>query len=221
MSIRTGILALFGILLASVVGANADELIIMCGADAYVCSDDWANNNYGNQGYSPRAVGHQNQYTGEQIGRQLYRFAIPPGVTQVISAQAVLKMLDNFAGFPVETSVRGLEDAWEEMVVTWNTQPSPDSDILSTVLASCCGITYTYDITAYVQSQLALGDHTICLQQRKLDESTIGGVRWFQREGEGILYGIIWGESPELHLETGPTPVEATTWGAIKNLFER
>ncbi len=221
MSIHARVLTLLAVLLTSVVSVYAEELTIMCEADAFICSDDWATFNYGSRDYSPRAVGHQNQYTGEQIGRQLYRFEIPAYITEVSSGQVIIKQFDNFAGFPVYTSLRGLTDDWQEMSVTWNNQPVTDSDILDTVYAGCCGIIYTYEITAYVQSQLAVGDHTICLQQRKLDETTIGGVRWFMRESEGQLHGIIYGECPELHLLAGSTPVEATTWGAIKTLFER
>ncbi len=223
MRIDPRVLAFSVMLLVLVAGALGEEQIFMCEEDAFICSDDWANDNYGNpdRGYSPRAVGHQNEFTGEQIGRQLYRFAIPPGITQTTSAQLYIKVYDNFAGNPVETSVLGLADEWQEMVVTWNTQPLPDSDILDTELAYCCGIVYVYDVTAYVQSQLTQGDHTICFQQRKLDEATIGGVRWFQREGEGVVTNGIRGESPELHLEVDvPSDIKAaSSWGMIKSLF--
>lgn len=169
-------------------------------ADAFVCSDDWASNNYGTRNYSPRAVGRQNAYTGEQIGRQFYRFTAPStlGSATIASAELRLKMYDNFAGFPVVTSVYGLGDSWTETAVTWNTQPAEDSTEIDSVTASCCGIVYTYDVTSYVNAQLAAGDLTISFSQRAPDETVIGGVRWFQREGHGVTIGSITGEAPRL-----------------------
>jgi len=201
--------------------AVADQIILECVADAFICNDDWADRNFGNpsSGFSPRAVGRQNEYTGQQIGRQLYRFEVPDWVSSATSAELHIKVFDNFAGFPAETSVFGLSDDWQEMAVTWNTQPPHDSDLLDTVNAYCCGIVYVYDVTGYVQEQLGGGDMTICFIQRAPDESIIGGLRWFQRESDGHWVGDIQGESPKLYIYGEFTGVKNTTWGQIKALY--
>lgn len=187
-------------------------------ADAFVCSDDWAGNNYGAFQYSPRAVGRQNAFTGEQIGRQLYQFTLPGGLGPVASAQLRLKIYDNFAGFPVNTAVAGCADGWDESAVTWNTQPAAETGELAFVSTSCCGIVYLYDVTAYVQAQVLANESLISFVQRGQDETTIGGVRWFQREGDGVTIGNITGEAPQLIIDAA-VPVEPATWSRIKSQY--
>ena len=108
------VLCIIGMALADSAIA-ASELIYTSTADAFICSGDLSALNFGGAStlYSPRAVGQQNDFTGNQIGRQLYKFILP-GATDagaISSAVLRLKVYDNFAGFPYSTAVYGLSDA--------------------------------------------------------------------------------------------------------------
>jgi hypothetical protein len=188
-------------------------------ADAFVCDGDVAGQNFGGSIFSDRAVGKQNAFTGLQVGRQLYRFNLPGGLGTIVSATLRVKVYDNFAGFPHATAVYGCDDAWGEMTVTWNTQPAVDSGELGSVLATCCGNVYTYDVTAYVQAQITAAQTQVSFQQRGQNETVVGGVRWWQREGDGISQNLITGEAPQLLIDGDVVPVEATTWGEIKSQY--
>ncbi len=199
------------IIASSSVNCQAVPVTLEAIEDSFISSDDWANLNFGagvpGSGYSNRAVGKQNAHTGLQIGRQLYKFNLPPTAPgNVLSAALRLKVNDNFAGSPYPTAVYGLNDSWSEFVVTWNTQPAVDSGELDVVNATCCGIVYNYDVTSYVQSQANSNDLIASFIQRGQDESVIGGLRWWQREGDGITENLITGESPKLILNLVPEP---------------
>ena len=175
--------------------------------DAFIASEQFADSNFGQGvvpfGFSPLAVGQQNAFTGNQIGRQLYSFDVPGAYTHfgpVISATLALKVFDNFAGSPYPTAVYGLSDAWNEATVTWNTQPPVDSLEIDSVLASCCGNVYQYDVTSYIQNQVNAGDSLFSFQQRGKDETVVGGLRWFEREGNGQVINGIAEAAPELRI---------------------
>jgi len=181
--------------LASTASAGTITLMVRAEADAFIASGSFADINYGegvpDYGFSPMAVGQQNDTTGNQIGRQLYRFNLLTGYTNlgpIISASLQLEVYDNFAGIPCNTAVYGLSDFWDEMTVTWNTQPVVDSPEIDSVLINWdpypLGKVFEYDVTSYVMAQVLGGDSLISFQQRGQDETVVGGVRWWQREGE-------------------------------------
>lgn len=208
---RVTLVAVPALLFAAVSApALAAEITVKSVADAFICSGDLANDNHGapSFGYSLRAVGQQNAFTGNQIGRQLYQFELPSGLdaADILSATLKLMTFDNYAGYPADTAVYGLTDSWAETTVTWNTQPATDSGELDNVSAGCCGLDYDYDVTAYVQSQVSGGDTTISFQQRGQDESVVGGVRWIQREGDGMSISSYTGVAPRLVITTVPEP---------------
>jgi hypothetical protein len=180
--------------------AKRAELIVPVAADAFVCSDDWANRNFGtsSNGYSPRAVGKQNAFTGFQIGRQYYRFNVPEGSPEVKKVYLRLKVKDNGAGFPYSTAVYGATDDWSESGITWNNQPGPNTAALDQLSASCCGTVYYYDVTAYAMDRIARSDRSLSFVQAGANESNVGGLRWWQREGDGHSVNGIVGEAPEL-----------------------
>ena len=158
-------------------------------ADAYVCSGDLAGINFGLEPSSFRGVGRQDIATGEQIGRQFYRFVRPVlwSPKAVASAVLHLQVRGVFAGVtPIETAVYGVDDLWGETSVTWSSQPFQETGILDSVSAVCCGGEYTFDVTGYVNAQIALGDRTFCFSLRAPDEGIIGGLTWFMREGDGF-----------------------------------
>jgi len=209
-------LALLSVL-AIPVDCDAVTVILEPTDDAFISSDDWANINSndgpGGFGFGDRAVGQQNAFTGNQVGRQLYKFDVPNTVSGITSAVLRLKVYDNFAGSPHQTAVFGAGDSWVETAVTWNTQPAADSTELDSVNASCCGNLYDYDVTSYVQSQVSGSDLTISFSQRGQNEAVVGGVRWFLKEGDGVNLGII-GESPKLILHAAvPEPASAALMG--------
>jgi hypothetical protein len=193
---------------SAVAEAGSITVLAFAEADASVVSDEFADSSLsfldGFFGFSSFAVGQQNAFTGNQIGRLLYSFDVfsPYYLSfgPIIEATVELKVFDNFAGSPYETALYGIDDGWKEGSVTWNSQPSTNSGELDSVLASCCGNAYSYDVTSYVQSQVADGDLIYSFQQRGQDESIVGGVRWFQRESAGSVVGNISGMHPFLRI---------------------
>ena len=169
---------------------SATVLVSTATSDAFVGSDDQANQNFGASIYSPRGVGQQNDYSGNQIGRQLYQFDFSDSTIadDIIEATLQLHVYDNYSGSPQETSVLGITDQWSELSVTWNTQPHTNSQELDSVLAACCGNTYEYDVTDYVVAQFAVDDRIMSFQQRSQNESEVGSptlVAARRRRGDG------------------------------------
>ncbi len=186
--------------------------------DAFISSGDMANVNsddgFAGLGFGDRAVGQQNAFTGNQIGRQLYKFDVPNTVSGITSAVLRLKVYDNFAGFPHQTAMFGADDGWVETTVTWNTQPAADSTELDSVNATCCGGLYDYDVTSYVQSQVSGSDLTMSFSQRGQNEAVVGGLRWWLKEGDGATINLMTGESPKLILHAAvPEPASAAMLG--------
>jgi len=179
------------------------QLQLVAEADAFVCSDDWAGQNHGTESYSPRAVGQQNDFTGNQVGRQVYRFAAPGAWSGAVVASATLRLMvyDNYAGFPLDMSILGYPDGWSETGITWQNAPLASAGALDTVTVGCCGKAWEFDVTDYVNAQLAAGDTNFSFELRSDDEASIGGVRWWQREGDGVTINMITGEAPALTLE--------------------
>lgn len=178
-------------------------------ADAFVCSDDWADKPKGTETFTPRAVGRQNKFTGEQIGRAIYAFALPaaPEGATVTGGTLTLRMADNFAGFPTAVEVRPLDPRFDEKTVTWSTQPTALDAVLDTAqVDKCCFDTFDFDVSAAVQTFWKDGRAAMGLQLRSTDEKTIGGVRWMMRESEGEtkLFGDNEGFPPTLEFTVTP-----------------
>lgn len=113
----------------------------------------------------------------------------------------LLKLFDNFAGFPMDVEVRGIPDAWSELGVPWVDQPTAETPALDSATAVFCGNVYELDVTAYVNAQLADPDVDLGFVLRSVGEGTIGGLRWWQREGDGVNVNTVVGEAPRLLLE--------------------
>lgn len=172
-------------------------------ADAFVCSDDWADQNYGSDQHSLRAVGRQNEYTGEQIGRAYYKFdlsALPEGV-DVETATLRLKLYDNFAGFPMEVQLRPTGTQWQENAITWKSQPALLPMILGTTEVTCCGDAHDFDVAQPVEVALTQNNGIVGFVLASADENTIGGLRWWFREGHGVEINGIMGQAPVLLLD--------------------
>lgn len=129
-----------------------------------------------------------------------------------------LKAPSNFAGYPHLTTVRGSKDNWEELEITWNTQPEFESIPLDSVTVYCCGNVYMYDVTAYVRDQLFLGDETVSFVQMGANESGIGGLQWWQREGDGVVVNSGIGERPMLLIDTDQS-FGPYSWEELKLIF--
>jgi hypothetical protein len=180
--------------------AKEAERVIQAEADAYVCSDDFAENNYGSweDGSSPRGVGRMNENAGRPVGRQYYRFRLTDDIPEITNVYLRLKVKNNAAGSPHETAVRGTEDGWGEFQITWNNQPSVAGDPLDMKLTYCCDNVAYYDVTDWVRDQLAASDSVLSFVQSAHNEQVIGGMIWWQREGEGRSWNGSRGEAPEL-----------------------
>lgn len=176
--------------------------VLVAVEDAFVCSDDWAAMNYGSNPYTPRAVGQQNDFTGNQIGRAFYKFdlgLLPAGIV-VTEGRFYVKQYDNFAGFPTTVQLRAAPSTWMEGTLLWNNQPMVAGVGLGTANVGCCGQEHRIEVTGAVQTALSNGDDQLSFQLRSIDETVIGGVRWFFREGDGVNLGMITGAPPALEL---------------------
>ena len=71
---------------------------------------------------------------------------------------------------------------------------------LGTADVGCCGEEHTFELTGELQAALDLGESMISLQLRSADEATVGGVRWWFREGHGVTYNGITGARPAIEL---------------------
>ncbi len=173
-------------------------------ADTFVCSDDWASNNYGTSHFTSRAVGQQNGSTGNQVGRALFSFPIPPTGPQSVVTQAtvVLTSWDNFAGYPMEVALQEITGLWTENGVTWDTQPTVNPVVLDTATVACCHQEYRFDVTQAVRTAIQNGQTTVAVRLASTDEAAVGGIRWFFRESDGISYGSGAGIAPKIEVIT-------------------
>lgn len=171
-------------------------------ADAFVCDDDWAANNYGDDTRTLRAVGQQNDFTGNQIGRLLVSFDLPvlPEGGRFETAVVRLKQYDNFAGFPMTVGLYPLTAGFDEATVTWNDAPAAGPALLDSSTVGCCGEVHTFDVGLAVTAAVGAGDNTVGFQLASVDEGTVGGTRWWMREGEGVVINTIVGERPRIDL---------------------
>jgi len=170
-------------------------------ADAYVNSGSYADRNFGRNTSSFEAVGRHVEYPESRIGRQYYSFTVPDVVEPFETVVLRIASLDDLAGTPHGTLVTGVSNDWQELTITWNRQPAPESAPLDTVTAICCGNVYFYDVTEYVRGGLQAGEHTFSFVQSAVDESKVGGMSWWMREGQGgEITGHI-GEAPELWID--------------------
>jgi hypothetical protein len=201
-----------GLCLACVFDALGNSFNITASEDSFICSDDYAERNFGNEEFTLRAVGRQNSYTGLQIGRSLYKFQIPSDIISVQDAVLRLKIGDNFAGFPMTVGVCGVTNNWSEYSVTWNNQPTTNSAVLDTayvtqISSKNVAVIMEFNVTDYISQQIANEDFTSSFILKSTNENVVGGVRWFLRESEGKYYfGTIPGMAPELVLEAIPEP---------------
>jgi len=179
----------------------SDDIVLSVSQDAFICNDDYADMNLGSDDYTIRAVGKQNAYTGHQVGRSLYKFELPTDLSRVSEAYLLVQVMDNFAGFPTRTVVRGAGDDWSEDRVTWNTQPSSTTGILDSVNASCCDNAYIFDVTSFVQDRVNQGADTLSFIQSSDDEGQVGGLRWWHREGHETKINFLKGSEPRLSVQ--------------------
>lgn len=155
--------------------------------DAYICSDDLADTNMGTDARTTRAVGQQNDFTGNQIGRALFKFDLSPlPADSTVEASVVrLRQWDNFAGFPMDTRLSEAPTDWVETTVTWNDQPTAGASLGAQEIG-CCGEDYDWDVGASVATAFDDGGTEVAFQLASDDEGTVGGLRWWMREGDGM-----------------------------------
>lgn len=181
-------------------GDDACTTPLVAVEDAQIVSEEFAANNYGSDDFTIFAVGQQNDFTGNQIGRALLKFdlsALPEGAV-VDSASLQIKQYDNFAGFPMTLAARAATSDWAELSVTWNSQPEISALTLDTTLVGCCGEAHDLDVTSAVLESIDADETEATIALQSDNEVVIGGVRWFMREGDGVMLGGITGVAPTL-----------------------
>lgn len=168
--------------------------------DAQVVSDEFADNNYGDDSFTLFGVGQQNDFTGNQVARALLKFdlAVLPATAVVDTASLEIKEYDNFAGFPMTLAAKAATNDWAEIAVTWNSQPEVSATTLDTAVVGCCGESHVLDVTSAVLESIDAAETETTIELQSDDEGVIGGVRWFMREGDGVMLGGITGEPPTL-----------------------
>ena len=168
--------------------------------DAQVVSGEYSMDNFGTEEFTPFAVGLQNDFTGNQIGRAVIKFDLStiPSDAVVATATLQVKEFDNFAGFPMTLAVKGAQSDWDEGTVTWDTQPEVARPTLDTSDVGCCGEPHELDVTSAVVAAFEAAETETTLELQSDDEATIAGVRWFMREGDGVNINGIIGVPPQL-----------------------
>lgn len=163
------------------------SVLLEASEDAFVCSDDLADTNMGTDERTSRGVGQQNDFTGNQIGRLLFKFelsSVPEGA--VVEASGVrLRQWDNFAGFPMDARLAEVPADWVETTVTWNNQPTAGPSLGAQEIG-CCGDDYDWDVGPTVATAIDSGETEVAYQLASDDEGTVGGLRWWMREGDGM-----------------------------------
>jgi hypothetical protein len=122
---------------------------------------------------------------------------LPPSAV-VDSAVLHIAEYDNFAGFPMTIVAKGAGSNWDEGTVTFDSQPNVAPFVFDSAVVGCCGEAHELEVTMVIVAALEgmLTEATIELQSE--DETVVGGVRWWMREGDGVDMNGIVGAAPQL-----------------------
>ncbi|MHC5210912.1 MAG: CBM96 family carbohydrate-binding protein [Planctomycetota bacterium] len=159
-----------------VTGGGLPGLVILPAvADTYVSDGASADDNFG---AAPDLVVNKGMVGQNAVS--LLRFDLS-GLDGTIS-EATLKLHCNLIGGPptAVTAQSVASDAWTELGVTWNTQPALGVP-LATTSVSTSGLSFSFDVTAWAQTQLA-GDGLLSVALSELGPDT-ARVRFDSREG--------------------------------------
>jgi hypothetical protein len=178
-------------------------------ADAYVLGT--SNTNFGTQ----NIIGSKFNGATNQIRESYLRFNLASLPGNVLNARLRLYggLSDNTNPI-VKVDVRQVNTSasWEENTVNWSNKPAT----ISTVLASreCIGMTkayYEWDLTSFIQSQVALGRTTVNLHLSSPNE-TASRVDFNSKEATSFL--------PELRFALASTPPVMVSHPASQSVCE-
>ncbi|QNF31329.1 DNRLRE domain-containing protein (plasmid) [Adhaeribacter swui] len=153
------------------VTGNQSSIPLSPVADTYVHNGSYADSNFGQ---APALVVKGNQQNG--YARSTYlKFSLEQ-VNSVRSAKLRIYGRNTENNNGITTAVFGIEpDNWTETGLTWHNAPLATTPALSTVAVTNQAQYYEWDVTSFVQTQLA-GDRTVSLilqdvanQNRKLE----------------------------------------------------
>jgi hypothetical protein len=129
-------------------------------ADAYVRAGSNANNNYGNQ----NQLITQLASTAGNTFETYVMFDVGQHCTVSSVKLRLFGRLSNNNPLNVPVSAYSVANtAWTETGITWNNKPPEGSLLTTTTIANNTQAWYEWDITSYVQSELAAGRHIIAI----------------------------------------------------------
>jgi len=135
-------------------------LQIAASADAYVRGGSNANNNYGNQNQLISQLGSTAGNTFETY----VMFDVGQHCTVSSVKLRLFGRLSNNNPLNVPVSAYSVANTtWTETGITWNNKPPEGSLLASTTIVNNTQAWYEWDITSYVQSELAAGRHIIAI----------------------------------------------------------
>ena len=157
-------------------------------ADAYVRDGTSATTNFATGDLIAKAAG-----TVGNNRRAFIKFDI--GALTTIS-NAKLRLFGRLSGpenTNVKTSVFGVADSsWSETGLTWNTAPAADATAIGSgiTVANVTGAWYELDLTAWLQSQKALGRTSVTLMLKNGSSTTTQSV-FASRESGATLPQLV------------------------------
>jgi len=175
----------------------------------YIASEDAfvRGGTYGNINYGSSVQLEIKQGTVPEFFRKgLVKFDLSSAQLNSIT-NAKLRLYANTAAATTITAYESA-DNWLESTVTWNNAPTNDSTI-SSVTLSASSVHYEFDVTAYVQAQIA-GDGVVSIGMWDLTASNVN-VNFNSREANS--------NKPELVVQTSITAVSVSAPIEIPNEF--
>jgi hypothetical protein len=137
-------------------------------ADSYVWADTNPGVNYGSTATLSVKDGNVND-------KWAYFKFDTTGAGTILSAR--LRVYGSAEGTPCTVKAYGCDtDSWTETGITWNNKPAPLTTALSTVSTTTTAQYYEWDVTSYIQAQLA-GDKmaTLVLDSTSLEVKNFNG----------------------------------------------
>jgi hypothetical protein len=129
-------------------------------ADAYVRGGSNANNNYGNQNQLITQLASSAGNTFETY----VMFDVGQHCTVSSVKLRLFGRLNNNNPLNVPVSAYSVANTtWTETGITWNNKPPEGSLLTTTIIANNTQAWYEWDITSYIQSELAAGRHIIAI----------------------------------------------------------
>lgn len=156
------------IALSATAAVSGGGYLLTPSADAQVVSG-YPTSNYGSSSNLYVQSSNTGSYRNERAWLKFDLSAIPAGATLTGASLEMWNWKSTGASLPVEVR-GGSDDAWTETGINWNNQPAFGSVLATrTLTAGTVNAWYAWDVTAFVQGQLA-GDRTASLLVKAASE---------------------------------------------------